>query len=107
MKNILIYNSGGGLGDSIQLFDLVSSLKINFKDASVFYLGAHKNHFQDSLKEYGINIPTLNMKLKYFGFRWKHLFLAKKLFNKSSIDKFDLVIDLQSKKIVLNGKIKF
>ncbi len=97
MKNILIYNSGGGLGDSIQLFDLVSSLKINFKDASVFYLGAHKNHFQGSLKEYGIDIPTFDMSLKYFGFRWKHLFLAKKLFNKNSIDKFDLIIDLQSK----------
>ena len=41
MKNILIYNSGGGLGDSIQLFDLVTSLKINFKGATVFYLGAH------------------------------------------------------------------
>ena len=97
MKNILIYNSGGGLGDSIQLFDLVTSLKINFKDASVFYLGAHENHFQGSLKEYGVDIPTFEMNLKYFGFRWKHLFLAKKLFNKNSIDKFDLIIDLQSK----------
>ena len=97
MKNILIYNSGGGLGDSIQLFDLVTSLKINFKDASLFYLGAHENHFQGSLKEYGIDVPTFEMNLKYFGFRWKHLFLAKKLFNKNSIDKFDLIIDLQSK----------
>ncbi len=97
MKNILIYNSGGGLGDSIQLFDLVTNLKINFKDASVFYLGAHENHFQGKLKEYGIDIPTLEINLKYFGFRWKHLFLAKKLFNKNSIDKFDLIIDLQSK----------
>ena len=97
MKNILIYNSGGGLGDSIQLFDLVTSLKINFKDASLFYLGAHENHFQGSLKEYGIDIPTFEMNLKYFGFRWKHLFLAKKLFNQKSIDKFDLIIDLQSK----------
>ena len=97
MKNILIYNSGGGLGDSIQLFDLVTSLKINFKDASVFYLGAHENHFQGSLKEYAIDLPTFEMNLKYFGFRWKHLFLAKKLFNKNSIDKFDLIIDLQSK----------
>ena len=97
MKNILIYNSGGGLGDSIQLFDLVTSLKINFKDASVFYLGAHENHFQGSLKEYGVDLPTFEMNLKYFGFRWKHLFLAKKLFNKNSIDKFDLIIDLQSK----------
>ena len=97
MKNILIYNSGGGLGDSIQLFDLVTSLKINLKDASVFYLGAHENHFQGSLKEYGIDLPTFEMNLKYFGFRWKHLFLTKKLFNKNSIDKFDLIIDLQSK----------
>ncbi len=97
MKNILIYNSGGGLGDSIQLFDLVTSLKINFKHASVFYLGAHTNHFQGSLKEYSIDIPTFEMNLKYFGFRWKHLFLAKKFFNKNSIDKFDLIVDLQSK----------
>ena len=97
MKNILIYNSGGGLGDSIQLFDLVTSLKINFKDASVFYLGAHENHFQGSLKEYGVDIPTFEMNLKYFGFRWKHLFLTKKIFNKNSIDEFDLIIDLQSK----------
>ena len=97
MKNILIYNSGGGLGDSIQLFDLVTSLKNNFKNASLFYLGAHENHFQGSLKEYGINIPTFEMNLKYFGFRWKHLFLVKKLFNKNSINKFDLIIDLQSK----------
>ena len=97
MKNILIYNSGGGLGDSIQLFDLVTSLKNNFKDASLFYLGAHENHFQESLKEYGIDIPTFEMNLKYFGFRWKHLFLTKKLFSKNSIDKFDLIIDLQSK----------
>ena len=97
MKNILIYNSGGGLGDSIQLFDLVTSLKKNFKDTSVFYLGAHENHFQGSLKEYGVDIPTFEMNLKYFGFRWKHLFLTKKIFNKNSIDKFDLIIDLQSK----------
>ena len=97
MKNILIYNSGGGLGDSIQLFDLVTSLKNNFKNASLFYLGAHENHFQGSLKEYGIDIPTFEMNLKYFGFRWKHLFLAKKIFNQKSIDKFDLIIDLQSK----------
>ena len=97
MKNILIYNSGGGLGDSIQLFNLVTSLKNNFKNASLFYLGAHENHFQGSLKEYGIDIPTFEMNLKYFGFRWKHLFLAKKLFNQKTIDKFDLIIDLQSK----------
>ena len=97
MKNILLYNSGGGLGDCIQLFDLITSLKTKFKNTKIYYLGAHENHFQKSLKEYNISIPTLNMNLQYFGFRWKHLFLTSKNIKKTSIDKFDLIIDLQSK----------
>jgi len=28
LKKILIYNSGGGLGDAVQLFSLILSLKI-------------------------------------------------------------------------------
>ena len=47
MKNILIYNSGGGLGDSIQLFPLILTLKKNFEQAEFYYLGAHENHFLD------------------------------------------------------------
>ncbi len=97
MKNILLYNSGGGLGDCIQLFDLITSLKTKFKNTEIYYLGAHENHFQNSLKEYNISIPTLNMNLQYFGFRWKHLLLTSKNIKKTSIDKFDLIIDLQSK----------
>ena len=97
MKNILLYNSGGGLGDCIQLFDLITSLKTKFKNTKIYYLGAHENHFQNSLKEYNITIPTLNMNLQYFGFRWNHLFLTSKNIKKTSIDKFDLIIDLQSK----------
>ena len=97
MKNILLYNSGGGLGDCIQLFDLITSLKTKFKNTEIYYLGAHENHFQNSLKEYNISIPTLNMNLQYFGFRWNHLFLTSKNIKKTSIDKFDLIIDLQSK----------
>ena len=34
MKKILVYNSGGGLGDSIQLFPLLISLKGHFKKKS-------------------------------------------------------------------------
>ena len=44
-KRILIYNSGGGLGDSIQLFSIIKSLNNYFKNAEIFYLGAHENHF--------------------------------------------------------------
>ena len=97
MKNILIYNSGGGLGDSIQLIPLILSLKNHFKTTKFFYLGAHLNHFDGKLREYNIDTETLNLNLKYFGFRWWHILLAKKRFNKNKLAKFELIIDLQSK----------
>ncbi len=97
MKKILIYNSGGGLGDSIQLFTLIMSLQNHFKSSEFFYLGAHKNHFRGKLKEYNIDIKTLELGLKYFGFRWWHLLVAKKRFIDQNLGKMDLIIDLQSK----------
>ena len=97
MKKILIYNSGGGLGDSIQIMPLLLSLKNHYRKSNIFYLGSHSNHFEGKLKEYNINIQTFDLKLKYFGFRWWHLLFAKKNFKKKNIDRFDLIIDLQSK----------
>ena len=97
MNKILIYNSGGGLGDSIQIIPLLLSLKSHFKNSEFFYLGAHENHFEGKLKEYNIKIKTFDLKLKYFGFRWWHLLFVRKNFNKDAQIKFDLIIDLQSK----------
>ena len=97
MKKILIYNSGGGLGDSIQIIPLILSLKNHFRRSKIFYLGAHQNHFEGKLKEYNINIETLDLNLKYFGFRWWHYLYAKKNYNAKRATKFDLIIDLQTK----------
>ena len=97
LKKILIYNSGGGLGDAIQLFPLILSLKNHFKSGDFYYLGAHENHFLNKLKGFNVNIKTLDLGLKYFGFRWWHLFKAKSRFFELNLDKFDLIIDLQSK----------
>ena len=97
MKQILIYNSGGGLGDSIQIIPLILSLKNHFRRSKIFYLGAHSNHFNGKLKEYNVNVETLELNLKYFGFRWWHLLFVKNNFNKKKQDKFDLIVDLQSK----------
>jgi ADP-heptose:LPS heptosyltransferase len=97
VKKILIYNSGGGLGDSIQIIPLLLSLKNHYRRSNIFYLGAHPNHFEGKLKEYNIKIQTLELNLKYFGFRWWHLLFAKKNFIKTNEVKFDLIIDLQSK----------
>ena len=97
MERILIYNSGGGLGDSIQLFPLIISLKSHFKKSKFYYLGAHANHFNGRLKEYNIKLETLDLGLKYFGFRWWHVLFVKKRFIKAALGKFSLIIDLQSK----------
>ncbi len=97
MEKILIYNSGGGLGDAIQLFPLIISLKNHFKKSKFYYLGAHENHFNGKLKEYNIKLETLDLGLKYFGFRWWHLFFTRQKFAKTTLGKFDLIIDLQTK----------
>ena len=97
MEKILIYNSGGGLGDAIQLFPLIISLKSHFKKSKFYYLGAHENHFNGKLKEYNIKLETLDLGLKYFGFRWWHLFFTRQKFAKTTLGKFDLIIDLQTK----------
>ena len=97
MKKILIYNSGGGLGDSIQVIPLILSLKNHYRRSKFIYLGAHPNHFEGKLKEYNINIQSLELNLRYFGFRWWHLLIAKKNFSKKKEEKFDLIIDLQTK----------
>ena len=97
MKKILIYNSGGGLGDSIQIIPLILSLKNHYRRSNIFYLGAHPNHFDGKLKGYNVKVQTLELNLKYFGFRWRHWFLANRNFHKTNEAKFDLIIDLQSK----------
>ncbi len=106
MKKILVYNSGGGLGDSIQIIPFLLSLKNHYRRSDIFYLGSHPNHFEGKLKEYNIKIDTLDLNLKYFGFRWWHLLFVLKNFRKKYSFKFDLIIDLQSKfrnSLILKG----
>jgi hypothetical protein len=68
MKKILIYNSGGGLGDAIQLFTLILSIKKSFINSKLFYLGSHDNHFEGKLKEYNIKLENFKSKFKIFWF---------------------------------------
>ena len=96
-KKLLIYNSGGGIGDSIQLFPIILSLENLFEKSEIYYLGAHENHYLGKLKEYNMQVRTLDLGLKYFGFRWWHLFSAKRNFLKLKLDEFDLILDCQSK----------
>ena len=60
-------------------------------------MGAHANHFTGKLKEYNINLETVDLNLKYFGFRWWHILYVKRYFKQNTLSKFDLIIDLQTK----------
>lgn len=95
---ILVYNSGGGLGDSIQIFDLINSLIAKFGSDNIYYLSAHKNHFNHAFSDYNLKPKELKTNIIYFGFRWWHLLVSKKkILTDNSLQKFDLIIDIQSK----------
>ena len=96
-NRVLFYNSGGGIGDAIQILPLLNTLKKELKDAKFFYLCAHKNHFNSTLSDLNARIDTLDLNIKYFGFRWWHPLIVKKRIRKLNIESFDLIIDLQSK----------
>jgi ADP-heptose:LPS heptosyltransferase len=97
ISRILLYNSGGGIGDALQILPLINALRNEFKNADFYYLCAHENHFNSSLKDLNRHINTLNLNIKYFGFRWWHFLILKERIKKYKINKFDLIIDLQSK----------
>ena len=97
INRLLLYNSGGGIGDALQILPLINSLKNHFKNTKFFYLCSHNNHFNLSLRDFNCQIETLDLEIKYFGFRWWHPFIVKKKVKKHNFGKFDLIIDLQSK----------
>ena len=97
INRILFYNSGGGLGDAIQIMPLIEALRGEFNNAEFYYLCAHDNHFNSTLKDFKCTIQTLDLRIKYFGFRWWHPLIVKKVIKKNKIAKFDLIVDLQSK----------
>ena len=82
IERILLYNSGGGIGDSIQLFPLILSLKNHFKQSEFFYLGAHDNHYQDKLKNYNVKLKTLSLKEKTDNFIYDVKHFPRHLYRK-------------------------
>ena len=97
INRVLFYNSGGGIGDDIQILPLINTLKNKFKNAKFLYLCSHENHFNSTLKDLNCKIDSLDLDVKYFGFRWWHALIVRKKLKKYNIEKFDLIIDLQSK----------
>ena len=81
LNRILIYNSGGGIGDAIQLMTLIKTLKSQFKNSKFYYLSAHENHFNSSFgsgfspreRVIGHFVLTVNKLNKYISHNHKTL----------------------------------
>jgi len=97
VNRVLLYNSGGGIGDAIQLLPLIDTLKSEFRNTKFYFLSAHENHFNSALKDFNCSIETLDLEIKYFGFRWWHSLIVNKKIKKNNIEPFDLILDLQTK----------
>ena len=96
IKNILIINAGGGIGDAIQFIKIFELINQEFENPTIDYYGNDLNNFWfdnklNSLK--ASNVQTIKNFPLYFGFRLKHLF-DKKIKNTKF---YDLIIDNQSK----------
>ena len=98
MKKILLYNTGGGLGDSVQIVNLLLSLKKKFDGYEIYLLQGNQEYlFETKLKDLNLNfIKKTKIEILHFGFRWKHFLEIGKIVKRNNLY-FDIIIDLQSK----------
>ena len=106
IKNILLYNSGGGLGDSLLMIPLMQWLKEFYKLSKIYYIQNGKNkHFNSSLNEFKEPaVETLDFLPENFAFfklnrinSYSNFNLSKTIIKKIGINKFDLIIDTQTR----------
>ncbi len=106
IKNVLIYNSGGGLGDSLLMIPLIQWLKNYYQLSKIYYIQNNvQKHFETSLKDFDNGfVHTINFLPENYAFvklvTMKNLFhfkFKKKILETIGINKFDLIIDTQTR----------
>jgi ADP-heptose:LPS heptosyltransferase len=97
--NILFYEQGLWIGDTIMFFNLIQSLKYAFKNCTIWYLcqKASNDPYNTSLKEYGFNIKKIPNKIDDFGTLWIHTLQINKAIQATTPRRFDLVISMSRK----------
>jgi ADP-heptose:LPS heptosyltransferase len=96
IKNILIINAGGGIGDALQFLKIFKLLDKEFNNPNINYYGNDSNNFwfETTLKSLKpLNVTTIKHYPLYYGFRLNHFF--SKIIKAEQ--KYDLIIDNQSK----------
>ena len=106
IENVLLYNSGGGLGDSLLIIPIIQWLKKNYQLNKIYYIqnGIHK-HFEKSLKDFDKGfVNTINFLPEDYAFctikrfkNYSHYKLGKTIIKSIGIQKFDLIVDTQTR----------
>ena len=99
LKNILFINTGGGIGDTLAFLPTINYVNKLFNPKKIFYYSTLENFwFENKLLEYKPkNVFELKTFPNHFGFIKKHFFLSKNLIKNFAFDKFDLIIDNQTR----------
>ena len=106
IKNVLLYNSGGGLGDSLMMIPIIQWLKDYYQLSKIYYIqnGVQK-YFETSLKDFDNGfVHTINFLPENYAFfnlikmrNYSHFKFKKQILESIGIKKFDLIIDTQTR----------
>ena len=99
-KNILVINTGGGLGDAVQHLSLLNYINENINPEKIYYYATDGKKFwyNNKLKEYAPeNLIVIKNFPDHFGFIKSQIISSKKLINNFNFESFDLIIDNQTR----------
>ncbi len=99
LKNILFINTGGGIGDTLSYLPTINYVDDVFKPDNIYYYATLENFwFETKLQEYKPkNLIELKSFPNHFGFANNHYFKSKNLIKNFDFDKFDLIVDNQTR----------
>tara|TARA_Y100000992_G_scaffold284436_1_gene234565 strand:+ start:362 stop:1345 length:984 start_codon:yes stop_codon:yes gene_type:complete len=99
LKNILFINTGGGIGDTLSYLPTINCINEIFNPEKIYYYATLENFwFEDKLIEYKPkNLVELKSFPNHFGFSMKHFFRSKNLMKNFNFERFDLIVDNQTR----------
>ena len=106
IKNVLLYNSGGGLGDSLLMIPIIQWLKDYYQLSKIYYIqNGIQKHFETSLKDFNNGfVRTINFLPENYAFfnlikmrQYSDFKYRKQILETAGVKKFDLIIDTQTR----------
>jgi len=106
IKNVLLYNSGGGLGDSLLMIPIIQWLRDYYQLSRIHYIqNGIQKHFETSLKDFNNGfVHTISFLPQDYAFfkltrirNYSHFKFGRQILETIGIKKFDLIIDTQTR----------